>query len=288
MDVYETKLKVGFNDVDASGRMTPFAAFDRFQEAAETHAELLGIGRQRMVLNNQVWVLSRMSVVFDGRPRFDGTYIVRTLPLGCDRLFFVRDYEIKIDSGETSGGSSGASALSGGSSGAPSGGSIVRARSGWLVIDLETRRPLRPQSLKFSVPKNEGREIMKGSPLALEQRENLIKTGERRAAYSDIDFNSHMNNARYIQWIEDIVDYPLLTGASKIRLDINYLNEIKPGDLIELMSMRIDGADFCPAECGPADSGLADYGLADYCLAIEGKKEGKAAFRAEIKIKNDL
>jgi len=256
MDIYERELKTAFKDVDASGRMTPFAAFDCFQEAAETHAGLLGVGRGFMMANNQVWVLSRMSVLFDARPRLDGVYTIRTLPLGCDRLFFVRDYEIKNDSGA----------------------SLVRARSGWLVLDIKTRRPLRPQSLNFSVPENKGRDIMRGTPPALVQRDNLVKIAERRAAYSDIDFNSHINNARYVQWIEDIVDYNTLTGADKMRIDINYLNEIKAGDLTELLSADIaDDAN---------DSGFnnADFKAGDFQLALEGRKEGGAAFRAEIRI----
>ncbi|MDR3302114.1 MAG: acyl-ACP thioesterase [Spirochaetaceae bacterium] len=247
MDIWQSKQKILFNDVDPSGGVTPFAVFNYFQDAAALHAEAIGVGRETMCANKQVWVLSRMSVLIEKRPKLDEEIVLRSWPRGFDRLFCVRDYDIADMSGHV----------------------LVKARSGWLILDIETRRPLRPQSLCVPIPVNEGLEALSGAPLGLETRNNLSKIMEREAAYSDIDFNRHMNNARYIQWIQDYSDGKSLQRASWIRLDINYLDEIKLNERIEIWAS--------PIEHGIDD----DNGVK---LAIEGRKKlgNAAAFRAEL------
>jgi hypothetical protein len=132
---------------------------------------------------------------------------------------------------------------------------------------MEKRRPLRPQAIMNTLPLNEGLNALPSGAAGLEARNNLVKAGERKAAYSDIDYNGHVNNARYIQWIQDAVPPELLEGAEKIRLDINYLNEIKPEQTTEIFYTPPDG------------TGV---------FAFEGRKTdgqaGQAAFRAELRL----
>jgi acyl-ACP thioesterase len=242
MDVYESTQKICFNDVDLSGRITPFAVFNYFQDAAAAHAEIIGVGYKNMLANNSVWVLSRISVIIEKRPKIGDTVILRTWPRGSEKLFCIRDYDVKDSSGV-----------------------LVRARSAWIILDTEKRRPIRPDNLKL--PLNEGLDAILGSLPPLNTRSNLTQTAHRKAAYSDIDFNGHLNNARYIQWIQDIIPSAALADAEQIKIDINYLNEIKDGDNIELFTGIID------------DSNK---------LAVEGRKDSSAAFKAEIEIKPAL
>ncbi|MDR3324797.1 MAG: acyl-ACP thioesterase [Spirochaetaceae bacterium] len=247
MDIWQRRQKIIFNDVDSSGGITLFAAFNYFQDAAESHAEIIGVGREIMRANKQVWVLSRMSAVIQRRPRLDEEIVLRSWPRGFDRLFCVRDYDMRDADGNV----------------------LVRARSGWLILDLERRRPLRPQSLAVPIPVNEGLDAMTGSPLGLEPRAGLSKTAERTASYSDIDFNGHMNNARYIQWVQDASDGGSLTNALRMRLDINYIDEVKLGEEMGIWSAPIDDP--------PLKEGANK-------TAVEGRKQNgnTPAFRAEL------
>jgi acyl-ACP thioesterase len=256
VDIYEIKQKILFPDVDSSVRVTPFALFNYFQDAAEHHAEQIGVGRNVMLGAKHLWVLSRMSVVINARPKLDDEVLIRSWPRGYDRLFCVRDYDIADASGNT----------------------IVRARSGWLVVDYDKRRPLRPETLGYHIPKNEGLDAISGTPFSLEKRNNLIKIGERRAAYSDIDSNSHVNNARYVQWVQDLSDGEQLKNANQIRIDINYVNETYLNDIVELWSVSIDDDKY-----GGDDDMLQG---ANYKIACEGRKHGgtDAVFRAELRV----
>ena len=239
--VWKESCDVRFGAIDSSDSMTLDAAFHFFQEAAISHAENLGVGRAAMAQSNQVWILCRMSVQVDRRPVFGETVTVRSWPRGWEKLFALRDFDIRGADGKTA----------------------VRARSCWIIIDLEKRRPLRPHSVMDLLPQNEGMDAL-DSAAGLEENLSLEKKAERRALYSDVDYNGHVNNVSYIRWIEDAVDPALLEGAKQMRLDINYMNEVLPGELTGIWTAPIGANAF----------------------AFEGRKEpgGQPAFRAELRL----
>ena len=252
MDVWREKLTVRIGCVDSSDRLNLWSIFDFFQEAATSHAAVLGVGREEMTNAGQAWVLSRFSLFVKRRPFYGETIEVSTWPRRCEKLFAYRDYEIKDAEGAV----------------------LVSGRGAWLLLDKEKRRPLRPQTLVETLPANEGLDAFPAAPSGLEVRENLTKIMQRNALYSDLDYYGHANNARYIQWIQDAADIDILTNADQFRLDINYLNEVLPGDLIEIWAAPLDGGadnDYYPSPPGPA-------------FFYEGKKAGsdKVMFRAEL------
>ncbi|MDR2479864.1 MAG: acyl-ACP thioesterase [Treponema sp.] len=250
LDIWQETVPVRFGVIDRSNRLTLDAVFRFFQEAAISHAENLGVGRDAMAKTNQVWILSRMSVLVERRPRYGEIITVRSWPRGGEKLFALRDYDIR-DANDNA---------------------AVRARSGWLIIDIEKRRPLRPQQVMDALPLNGGLDALPSGAAALVERTNLLKTGECPARYTSVDYNGHVNNVRYIQWIQDSMDMELLEKADKMRMDINYLNEILPGEVTGIWS-------------APAESGTD--GPPPLCaMAFEGRKEesGQAAFRAELRL----
>ena len=264
VNIWQETYPVRFGSIDRSDRLTLDAVFQFFQEAAICHAENLNVGREEMMRTGQVWILSRMSVIVDRRPNYFESITVRSWPRGGEKLFAVRDYDIR-DKDDIP---------------------IVRARSGWIILDMEKRRPLRPQSVMDSLPLNDGENALSpedSAIAALEERNNLQKTAERKARYTDLDFNGHVNNVRYIQWIEDSLEPSLLENADKMRLDINYLNEILDGEVVDIMSIRIENAGSANAfafEGKKTESGLA----AAQQAAAQQAAAQQTAFRAELRL----
>jgi acyl-ACP thioesterase len=269
-NIFSENRFVRFGDIDRSDTLNAASAFDLFQEAAISHAEILGVGRDAMKTTGQVWVLSRMSVFMERRPRFGENITVRSWPRGTHKLFAVRDYDIRDADG----------------------GAVVRGRSGWLILDLEKRRPLRPQALVESLPRNDGLDSLPGasadneappglrpafegvSSAAISDPADLFRT-VRKACYSDIDYNGHMNNTRYIQWIQDLFAPEILENARSLRLDINYLSEVKFGEGIELLFARKTPDDFGRPGGYHPDPLSAVF-------VVEGRRAAEAVFRAEL------
>ena len=253
IDIWQETYPVRFGVIDRSDKLTLDSIFDYFQEAAISHAENLGCGREAMLQSKQGWVLSRMTVLVDRRPNYCETITVRTWPQGGEKLFAIRNFDIR-DKNDIP---------------------VVKAKSAWLFVDIEKRRPLRPQSLMEGMPQNEGVDSLPpeaNAVNALPEHNNLKLVLEKKALYTDIDYNGHVNNVSYIKWIEDALDLQIgnncLENAGKMRMDINYLNEILPGETIELFFAKIDDTEYANA------------------FGFEGRKKGtdQAAFRAELRL----
>ncbi|WP_245535076.1 acyl-[acyl-carrier-protein] thioesterase [Leadbettera azotonutricia] len=264
LDIIKETTPIRFGDVDRSNRLTLGAAFGYFQEAAIAHADRLGVGFDAFAKIGQGWILSRISVFMEKRPKFGEIVTVESWPRGWDMLFALRDYAIRDNSGKA----------------------IARGRANWLILDIEKRRPLRARDIMEKLPLNEGVDAFPAGTLNLKPKEGLAKTGERKAAYSDIDFYGHVNNARYIQWIQDMADPDMLDAADEIRLDINYVSEVLPGETVELWSAPLPALPDAPGivrENYPASPEKA--------FAFEGRRTGakgiQAVFCAELHLGKD-
>jgi acyl-ACP thioesterase len=248
--VWTESCFVRFGDIDKSDSMTLNSIFNFFQEAAISHAENLGVGREAMARANQVWLLSRMSVKVDRRPGCGETVTVRTWPRGAEKLFTRRDYDILDANGKAA----------------------VRASSSWIIIDINKRRPMRPQAIVDAMPGNEGLDAMPAA-VGLEENLSLQKCREHPALYTDVDFNGHVNNISYIRWIENAINPELLEQAKQMRLDINYLNEVLRNEIIGIWAAPIETMQAAWEMPPPAQA-----------FAFEGRKENQAAFRAELRL----
>jgi len=242
---------VRFGDIDKSDSITLNSIFNFFQEAAISHAEILGVGREAMARTNQVWLLSRMSVQVDRRLRFGETVTVRTWPRGAEKLFTRRDYDILGADGKAA----------------------VRASSIWLIVDIIKRRPLRPQSLLENMPLNEGLDALPAAPVSIDENPSLTKCCEHPALYTDVDANGHVNNISYIRWIEDAINPEMLEQATQMKLDINYMNEVLRNEITSVW--------IAPVETKPA---AEDALPPAHAFAFEGRKEKQTAFRAELRL----
>jgi len=250
-EIYEERFRVCTWDVDKADRLTMAAAYNYCQEVAGHHAADLGVGSEYMQANSLVWILSRMSAVLESRPPAGAKVTARTWPRGTDRLFAVRDYELLDEAGAVFG----------------------RGRSAWLIVDAATFRPRRPETLVAGIPANADRNSLVDGAQSIRPAESLQKVADRAVAYSDLDYNGHMNNARYVQWIQDVLQPDALAEAESMRLDINYLAEMRPGMVASVHTARFETA---------MPQVWTD------CRAIEGRLPGaggNASFRAQLFMK---
>jgi medium-chain acyl-[acyl-carrier-protein] hydrolase len=99
------------------------AAF--LQEAAAHSAHALGYSVPQLLEKNLTWVLSRLRIRLRELPGWKAELTVQSWPSGLERLFALRDYRI-LEQGRE----------------------IVAATSAWLMLDVQSRRPVRPDSFQ--------------------------------------------------------------------------------------------------------------------------------------------
>ena len=82
-------------DTDASWRLKPVSFMNYAQEMANRHASILGFGYDDLIESKTAWVLARMNIRFVNLPVWRDNVSLTTWHKGLNRLFFVRDFQMK-------------------------------------------------------------------------------------------------------------------------------------------------------------------------------------------------
>ncbi len=207
-------------EVDLNRHWKPACFFQAMQQTATHHAASWGYDFDTLLAAGQVWVLSRLRIRFDDFPTPNETAVIRTWPKGISqRVFFLRDFEFRR----------------------PDGRSLAVATSAWLLIDPAARRILRPQTLGVDVPDNGGLTALAEPLERIAMPDDLPEALAVQAGYSAVDMMGHVNNARYVEWVCDTIPFDRYRSGRLRRLQINYLNETRPGERLLLRAGEHDG-----------------------------------------------
>lgn len=200
----EREYRVHVHETGPDGRLSLFSLFDFLQDIASEHAVKLGFGRNDLMKENHIWVLSRMYVVISEWPVWEDRIVIRTWHKGTDRLFGMRDYEVLF----------------------PDGRQIASAASSWLIIDRNTKKIQRPDKILASSSDISTKNALPRNAARLEPAaEDGLCTPVFRVKISDLDINLHTNNARYLKWVTDSYDLDFSMRNVPCSAEINYLAE---------------------------------------------------------------
>lgn len=159
------------------------------QEAAWQHARRLGFAFTEEEATF-FWVLHRILVRFYRPPQWNEVVHITTWPSGMERLHALREFHIDGEDGSR----------------------LVDVSSSWIILDAVRRRPVRPQNQL--PPDRIDPERLLDLPLGKlsgilpeEAHPSLMSEAWQEAWHmvrpSDTDRNRHVNNARYVQWMQD-------------------------------------------------------------------------------------
>ena len=211
---------IGPSSIDFTGRISVSSMFDVILGAAGEDAHSRGFGVEALAKNNYGWVLSRICFELDYLPREYSDFTIYTWISDYNRLSSTRNFELVDAEGREFG----------------------RAVSQWCMIDFDTRMPA---DMNTMAKAHEGNMVDAPSPcersrrLAAVEGEPLL---QHRVAYSDIDFNRHMNTLRYIDIIFDSMPIEQVEKMNALRMDINFTKEARSGDSLKLMAKESESS----------------------------------------------
>ncbi len=196
-------------DADAFGLLSAAALAGYLQEAAGRSADTLGFGMGHLHLRGLAWVLARQQVVLDAPIRFGDSLTVETWPAGLDRISALRDFRLWRDGVE-----------------------VGRALTSWLVMELATRRPRRPDRILPPERHAQTGHVMPlpAAPVPALSAPVLEKRFQVR--FADIDAVRHVTNASYIGWAMEAIDEPAWQAQRLATLDVQFLAETTHGHTV--------------------------------------------------------
>ena len=180
-----------------------------------------------------------------GPPQWRDHVTLYTWHKGADGLFYLRDFFLQDADGNR----------------------LVTCTSSWVVIDERTRRLVRPEELQDKLSTGDVDDAIAerapkvAMPRVVRQahQPEPEPAGEHTVVYSDLDIIGHTNNARYMVWAMDCIDYETVSGRRVRDAYINFNKETTPGTTVQLFRLKTE-----------EDGALVWY--------VEGRVDGKSAF----------
>lgn len=229
-------------DTDASWRLKPVSFMNYAQEMANRHANILGFGYDDLIASKTAWVLARMNIRFVNLPLWRDNVSLTTWHKGLNRLFFVRDFQMKDAQGNI----------------------CVEATTSWIVLNLETRRFVRDPKLMDEGTVCQDHAIEQpADKVVIPKDVEAEYVMDHVVSYSDVDMLGHTNNAMYMHWAMDAVAYEITSQKPLKEVTINFNREARAGETVSIYRTVVE-----------SEGQLHVY--------VEGKVEGASSFCIEM------
>ena len=221
MKTYREDVRILTRDCDLTGQWKPSAILETMQEMAGIHGTLIGVGRNALLQKGVVWVLTRVEVVMDRYPQIGDTISIETFPMPVRRWFFPRYFIFRDERGQE----------------------IGRAGSLWVLLDVNTRKMAKPDICSALMPDNSDLLAPLGLPATVAEVSGTLETTLHQPVYTELDVNGHVNNTKYMDWCCNALGIDTMKENCLSRFDVNYNQEILPGQEIRSELRRL-GSDF--------------------------------------------
>lgn len=217
--IWEEEFKIHSYEIGASGFATPQSICKFLQEAASNHASALNASAEDMSANQKMWVLSQLGLRMNVYPKWHDSIRIRTWPVSRgSAIKGFRDFELFDSSDQI----------------------IGRASTMWLLLNKETKRPLKlPDSLADFV--SPGFEFDLIAPVKeTEFPPDADVEQEFQIRGSDIDWNMHVNNVCYLEWALEAIPASFRLAYKVSELDMTFLAEGNYGTAISAKCFTLD------------------------------------------------
>jgi acyl-ACP thioesterase len=198
-------------EVDAFGALAVPALSGYLQEIAGRHAASLGVGLDVLRTRGVTWVLARQRIELLREVELGDTLTVETWPSGLDRLAASREFVARRGDGVEA----------------------ARATTLWYVLDLETRRVVRPHDvLDPALPRGRTPSVAPIAHAKLPELAHWELQKRFHVRYADIDTNLHVTNASYVEWAIEAMPVERWRGSRLAEVEVQYLAEGRHGAAI--------------------------------------------------------
>jgi len=215
--IYEMQFTLSHIHTDCFGYAKPSVLLYMAQEAAGAPCTFLNVDREHLSGKQLFWAVTRTRVQVTRLPRLGETVTVRTWPMPTTRVAYPRSV-VAYDA---------------------DGNELFRSISLWVLMDEQTRAMVLPGKSGIMVDGTlTGLEL--AVPHAIAARP-MQKNCRQQVCYSLLDQNGHMNNTRYMDWLDDLLPSAFHKAHQVQEFTLCYMNEAREGDGIDLQYELSDG-----------------------------------------------
>jgi medium-chain acyl-[acyl-carrier-protein] hydrolase len=214
---YSKQYQVRVYEADFRGTIRPVTILDYLQDTASEHSQITGFSVKDLRRKNMTWVLSRYHIRFLSYPVVGEVVRARTWRSSLEGLFALREFEI-TDTGYNP---------------------LVLATSSWVIVSLETKRPVRIDTVVSDLPILNSR-VLSDDFKSLPKLEDFDMEQSFHVRHSDLDVNQHVNHTVHAGWALETVPQDILGGFIPSDIEMSFRAEAFHGDTIVARTKRIE------------------------------------------------
>lgn len=215
--IYVKEFEVSPVAVDQFGRLKASRLLAYLQDVAGDHSAILGTDQNQLMDKNLFWAVIRHRVQITRLPGSGEKLRIETWPMPTTRTAYPRS-TIAYDA---------------------QGNECFRSISLWILMDTRTRAMVLPGKSGVEVSG-----LLRGcelqAPSSMLPRE-MAQCQERIVRYTDLDINGHMNNCRYLDWVEDLLPSAFHQQHEIRGFTLCYMSEVRESEPVQLHWELSDG-----------------------------------------------
>lgn len=223
--IYEKKHTLLMRDCDMFGRLKPSAMLAMFQDCSEDLTEGWGVGLDAMLARGVIWVAAKVGCTVTRLPRHGESVTVRGWAARSRSGICPFRYFLEDENGEE----------------------CANGVSMWVLSDLQSHSMMSDSIplIKLPTPEPDDAKLPRFRSIRRpEAQEHTL----RRVRFSETDFNGHLTNTRYIDWLTDLIDPAFHRMHPTKGLRIDYRAETFPNEEIMLDWSLTDERLWCASE----------------------------------------
>ena len=208
--IYSQSFTLSDVHVNCFGRLKTSMILYLAQEVAGKHFEKLAMDYDTMLSQGLFWAITRHKVQITRLPRHGETIRLETWPMPTTRVAYPRSVVAYDEAGNE----------------------VFRAITLWVLMDIRNRAMVLPGKSGIEVAGTlRGNEL--ASPLGLPAKA-MRNRRYRNVCFTDLDRNGHMNNTKYLDWIDDLLPAAFHETHTVKEFTVCYLSEALEGQNLQL------------------------------------------------------
>ena len=208
--IYQQDFEIRDICVDRYGRLKPSTILYFAQEVAGQHCTELALDYDTLARRRLFWAVTRHRVQVTRLPMRGETVHIETWPMPTTRVAYPRSM-VAYDT---------------------DGNERFRSISLWVLMDLDTRNMILPGKSGIVVSGT-----LRGTELALPNSlvpKPMTNGRSRDVCFTDLDRNGHMNNTKYMDWIDDLLPSAFHEEHPVKEFTVCYHSEAREGQNLAL------------------------------------------------------
>lgn len=219
---FETTMRIDASKTDLQFRLSIAGMLEIMEDVQTLHTDDMKVDAPNLrKTDNAFWVITRNYIHVNRLPRWEENVVVGTYPLKPTALRSERQNYINDAEGNV----------------------LISGKTEWCALDCDTRK-IRPVNTITCYPtymEHKTNRILNSFP-------NIapVEFGESNLAYSrimrasDLDFNHHVNNVKYANFIVDCFPSEFWENNSFTDIKLDYINECKEGETLYMYALQKD------------------------------------------------